>query len=83
MVGADSYAHLGGPRGFQPLERGSYSYDGASGTYLIQTRTFLRGIAPDLCYQFSKCVDGEGLVRRAGFKREEVMGCKPLHLGKG
>ena len=36
-----------------------------------------------LCYHFGRCVDGEGLVRRAGFKREEVMGCKPLHLGKG
>ena len=36
-----------------------------------------------LCYHFGQCVDGEGLVRRAGFKREEAMGCKPLHLGKG
>ena len=36
-----------------------------------------------LCYHFGRCVDGEGLVRCAGFKREEVMGCKPLHLGKG
>lgn len=36
-----------------------------------------------LCYHFGQCVDGEGLVRCAGFKREEVMGCKPLHLGKG
>ncbi|MBN2939048.1 MAG: hypothetical protein JTJ11_02785 [Collinsella sp.] len=35
-----------------------------------------------LCYHFGQCVDGEGLVRCAGFKREEVMGCKPLHLGK-
>ena len=36
-----------------------------------------------LCYHSGQCVDGEGLVRCAGFKREEVMGCKPLHLGKG